>query len=481
MHLPSFRSPIAIAALLLLPTAAHAEYPTGVYLGLHGGAGLPLRPWDLGGGVANPDGLQADGVRPSMDVRGLVGARVGYQIIPRLGVELGASYTGMPSTAGGANTTFLYDLDAFFHFTNTDWAPYVLLGVGGYHALEGGDLGSDFDPTGKLGLGLRGLMLPWLALRVEARDIVTDGFDDSGANNLEFRLGLDLFPGSLKPKDSDEDGIPDEDDTCPTVAGVKSANGCPDSDGDSVTDASDNCADTPGEVKLQGCVDSDKDGIIDPQDQCPMEPGRDENGGCPDSDRDGVLDKDDACPDVSGKKELAGCPDADSDGIVDADDACPQDAGPRRTNGCPDRDKDGVTDTLDKCPDVPGLVDYEGCVPEAMKKFTGAIKGINFETGSARILSNSYALLDKAVAVMNEFPDVKLRIEGHTDDVGNDTFNLELSQDRADSVMAYLVAKAIDPSRLTAGGFGETRPVGDNKSSKGRSANRRIEFVLVTE
>lgn len=480
MHLSSFRAPVVMAALLLLPTAARAEYPTGVYLGLHGGAGLPLRAWDFGGGIEN-EGLLLDGIQPAPGVHGLGGVRVGYQIIPRLGVELGGSYLGMMSSAGGANTAFQYDFDAFFHITNTDWAPYVLLGVSAYHALDGGDLGSDFDPAGRLGVGLRGLVLPWLAFRVEASDLVTDGYDTIGGNNLDFRLGVDVFPGSMKPKDGDEDGIADDDDVCPTVAGVESAKGCPDRDGDSVVDTTDLCPTTPGEARLQGCVDTDKDGITDPQDQCPTEPGRDENGGCPDNDRDGVLDKDDACPDVAGKKELAGCPDADSDGIVDADDACPQEAGPRRTNGCPDRDKDGVTDATDQCPDVPGLVDHAGCVPTAVKKYTGVIKGINFETGSARILPSSYALLDKAVAVMNEFPEMKLRIEGHTDDVGDDNFNLGLSQDRADSVMAYLVSKRIEPARLTAGGFGETRPVGDNTSAKGRSANRRIEFVLDTE
>lgn len=480
MHLSSLRAPAALLTLLLTPTVARAEYPTGLYLGLHGGANLPLRPWDFGGGIEN-DGLQPDGIQPALGVHGLGGVRVGYQIVPRLGVELGGSYMGMLSTEGGANPTFAYDLDAFFHFTNTDWAPYVLLGVGGYHALEGGDLGSDFDPTGTLGLGLRGLVLPWLAFKIEARDVVTDGYDSLGANNLEFRLGVDLFPGSFKPKDTDEDGIPDEEDTCPVEAGVKSAGGCPDRDGDSVADARDTCPDTPGEVKLEGCVDTDKDGLTDQIDECPTEPGRQEDGGCPDSDRDGILDQDDACPEMAGKKTLAGCPDADSDGIVNAEDACPQEAGPRRTNGCPDGDRDGVPDSADQCPDITGLMDYNGCVPEAVKRYTGPVKGINFETGSATILPSSFPLLDKAVAVMIEFPYVKLRIEGHTDDVGDDSFNLDLSQDRADAVVAYLVSKQMDSSRLTGGGFGETRPMGDNKTSKGRAANRRIEFVLVTE
>lgn len=476
-HLP-FRTPVVIAALLLFPTAAHAEYPTGAYLGLHGGADLPLRPWDLNERETN---LGLDNPQPARALHGLIGARLGYQIIPRLGVEGGFSYLGLDSTEGGANTGLMYDLDLFFHLTNSDWAPYVLAGFGGYHSLAGGDLGEDIDPAGKIGVGLRGLVTPWLAAKAEVRDVMSDGYDNFGSNNLQFRLGVDIFPTAMKPKDTDEDGIPDKNDVCPTVVGVESAAGCPDRDADTVTDTSDICPDIPGEVALQGCLDGDKDGIYDTQDDCPTEAGTSENGGCPDKDEDGVLDKNDACPDVPGKKELAGCPDGDNDGIVDSEDACPADAGPRRTNGCPDRDNDGVTDAIDECPDIPGLVDFKGCIPEAVKKYTGAIKGINFETGSAKILPSSYKLLDKAVAVMVEYKDVKLRIEGHTDNVGDDAFNLELSQDRADSVVAYLVSKQIEPGRLAGGGYGETRPVADNKTSKGRSANRRIEFVLVTE
>jgi outer membrane protein OmpA-like peptidoglycan-associated protein len=72
---------------------------------------------------------------------------------------------------------------------------------------------------------------------------------------------------------------------------------------------------------------------------------------------------------------------------------------------------------------------------------------------------------------------MRLRIEGHTDDVGADEFNQKLSQDRADSVRTYLVGKGIAEDRLEAVGYGETKPVQDNKTSAGRAANRRTEFT----
>jgi outer membrane protein OmpA-like peptidoglycan-associated protein len=117
-------------------------------------------------------------------------------------------------------------------------------------------------------------------------------------------------------------------------------------------------------------------------------------------------------------------------------------------------------------------------MPAAAAKFSGAIKGINFATGSAKIMKNSFKLLDEAAKLLEEYPSMKLRIEGHTDNVGKADKNQKLSEDRAESVRDYLQKKGIAGDRLEAKGFGDTKPVQDNKTPKGRAANRRIEFHI---
>jgi OOP family OmpA-OmpF porin len=232
-----------------------------------------------------------------------------------------------------------------------------------------------------------------------------------------------------------------------------------------------------------GPKDSDGDGIPDDQDKCPNEP----------EDKDGFQD-DDGCPD----------PDNDGDGVPDAQDKCPMQAedkdGFQDDDGCPDpdNDNDGVLDAQDKCPDQPetknGYQDDDGCpdeVPAKVKQFTGAIAGINFKVNSADLLPASNKTLDKAVAVLKEFPDLKMEIQGHTDDQplkkgGKFEDNQALSQARAETVANYFIKAGIDQSRITAKGYGDTIPVEDPKGLKGgklnaaRAKNRRVEFKLVS-
>ena len=150
-------------------------------------------------------------------------------------------------------------------------------------------------------------------------------------------------------------------------------------------------------------------------------------------------------------------------------------------NGCPDKDSDGdgVVDRLDKCPDKAGPKENDGCpLPEAIKKFTGTIEGITFAVNSAKILPKSFKVLDAAVKVLKEHEKLPLTIEGHTSSEGNRATNMELSKARAEAVKAYLVKKGIAERRLNAVGYGPDKPVADNKTKKGKAANRRIEFKM---
>ncbi len=231
-------------------------------------------------------------------------------------------------------------------------------------------------------------------------------------------------------------------------------------------------------------VDTDGDGIADKKDACPMVAGKTEFMGCPDTDGDGIIDSDDACPNVKGMMTHKGCPDTDGDGVVDSEDACPNKKGAMSMSGCPDSDNDGVADSKDKCPTVKGTKSNSGC-PEvsqsALRVFKEALTGVHFETSKAVIKTSSYGILDKVVMVMKENPAYQLSIEGHTDSQGADASNMTLSDKRATAVMNYLSRKGVSTSRMSARGFGETRPIADNSTKEGRAQNRRVEFTVSFE
>ena len=242
--------------------------------------------------------------------------------------------------------------------------------------------------------------------------------------------------------------------------------------------------------------DADGDGIKDELDKCPDEPEDKDNfedeDGCPelDNDKDGIYDSQDKCPndpeDKDGFEDTDGCPDPDNDkdGILDRDDKCPLQPGPKENQGCPDsdKDKDTVVDRLDKCPDDPGPPSNAGC-PE--KKYITITqekielkRQVQFATAKALINKDSFELLDEVVELLKKNPQIKLRIEGHTDTKGKPAKNLPLSRDRAKAVMDYLTKGGIDASRLSSEGYGQTCPIADNATEQGREKNRRTDFFL---
>ncbi|MEK7254058.1 MAG: OmpA family protein, partial [Bacteroidota bacterium] len=198
-------------------------------------------------------------------------------------------------------------------------------------------------------------------------------------------------------------------------------------------------------------------------------------------DRDGITDDKDACPNDPGTAEHAGCPDSDNDGITDNEDACPRQAGMKKFKGCPDSDNDGVDDTKDKCPLLAGLVANDGCPeikPEDKATLEAAMRNVQFQIGSDKLLPKSFQVLNQVVELMTRYPGYKLAIDGYTDNVGNDFANQQLSEGRAKTCYDYLVSKGINKSLLTYKGHGESRPIADNSTSTGRQRNRRVEFTL---
>lgn len=262
-----------------------------------------------------------------------------------------------------------------------------------------------------------------------------------------------------------------------------------DSDEDGVPDGRDKCVNTPkGEVVTPfGCpMDADFDGVFDYEDACVDVVGPRENYGCPweDKDNDGVLDNVDKCPTVAGIARYEGCPDTDKDGLPDYEDRCPQDRGPRVNNGCPygDRDSDGVADNLDLCPDVFGVAHNRGCPeekPEVQEVLKKAFDNLLFETGKDVIMASSFPSLNELAAVMQKYPNAKLFLEGHTDDVGDDMSNQLLSENRAKAVKNYLIERGVSEDRLSSAGFGETMPKATNDTDEGRQLNRRVEMNIV--
>ncbi len=282
------------------------------------------------------------------------------------------------------------------------------------------------------------------------------------------------FGGQMAADDRDGDGIPDDSDKCPGEAedkdGFEDEDGCPD-------------------------ADNDGDGVLDPDDECPDVAGVADNRGCPDDDvdRDGIKNADDQCPDEAedkdGFEDGDGCPDADNDGdgILDEADKCPDEAedkdGFEDEDGCPDTDNDGdgKLDADDKCPNEPAPTTEDGC-PALVRVVGDQIKilqKVYFATNKSKILDRSFPVLDEVAQVILFKKNIKVRVEGHTDNKGKEKKNLKLSNDRAESVKAYLVSKGVAEDRLVAEGKGQSVPIADNGTEEGRGENRRVEFHII--
>ncbi len=331
-----------------------------------------------------------------------------------------------------------------------------------------------------------------------------------GYGSPDFRVFAGYTYTPIGDDDPDGDGLRGEDDQCPDdpedFDGFEDEDGCPDRD-------------------------NDKDGILDSRDKCPLDPedidGFEDQDGCPEPDNDGdricdpwvsqqgleakcegVCTGNDQCPkdpeDFDGFQDEDGCPEADNDndGICDpwvgekgmearyestckGSDQCPLEPedrdGWQDEDGCPDPDNDGdgILDVDDNCPD-----DAEDmCRARVVGRCEIQILDqVFFKYDRDEIDERkSTPILEAVAEILAKNDWIKLiEVQGHTDSDGPDDYNLDLSQRRSEQVRKFLVEKGgIDGARLTAKGYGETKPLESNKTPAGRAKNRRVQFFIL--
>ncbi len=379
------------------------------------------------------------------------------------------------------------------------------LWVDAHATLNSGGYGVGFD----VGVGAEFSLVEGLSVGPLAKFMYVGKRADELTPHMLLMFGLSFTIGAPQTTpadvDYDNDGVKGDNDKCvdepEDMDGFEDGDGCPDKDNDKdeIPDDEDACRDQAedkdGVADTDGCpeTDADGDGVLDADDKCPEVKGSAVAGGCVDGDSDGdtVPDSIDACPQVKGEVANKGCPDTDKDGdsVVDRLDACVDVAGPVENKGCPyaDTDKDGVVDAFDNCVNEPGTAENQGC-PASQKQLIAITAGkielkdkVYFDTGKATIQARSNALLDQISRVLDSHRELTLvQVEGHTDNTGSADTNRALSASRAQAVVDYLVKKGTEASRLKAVGFGPDRPSADNATAKGRDANRRVEFTVLS-
>ena len=317
-----------------------------------------------------------------------------------------------------------------------------------------------------------------LGFRLDGRGI---SYDQTGGIGRDTRVSDFIISASVtafwmgRPRDSDEDGVPDKNDKSPNTprGAVVDATGTPlDTDKDGVYDGLDKSTATPlgAKVDVNGvAIDSDADGVPDGIDRC-------------DSTVVGVVVDATGCGvDTDGDKVFDGidkCPDTPAGAVVDS-------------GGCPlDADGDGVPDGIDTCPFTPTgtAVNAGGCtiVPSTFERqmideWMIRLTDLEFPPDSAVLRPQAIARLDSVGVVLLQWPMVKVEIGVHVDDIPEPGFRIPLSQMRARAVLQYLFRTypKLNPKNYWITGYGDTDPLVKNTSSANRAINRRVDFRVM--
>jgi outer membrane protein OmpA-like peptidoglycan-associated protein len=454
-----------------------------------------------------------------------IGGYLGVYFVRNLALEAEGSYLTthdtLTETTSVSSTPFRARL--VYNIPLGKNASAFQIGAGYVYDIYGKDTRAVYTPPladnpkshGVTGLGgFRFGFTPFLALRLSATvDYVPSPkqtvFGSVTPLDKYVNWGLQGGLSLVLNNDSDRDHVKDAHDKCPGTPKGEQAdeNGCSasqrDTDKDGVKDNLDKCPNTAAGQKVDaaGCspsqLDEDADGVGNATDKCPGTPKGEQVDamGCSasqrDADGDGVKDSVDKCPNTPKGEavDAEGCSesqlDADSDGVPDKVDQCPNTppGEPVDSRGCSrDSDADGVPDGRDKCPNTPNgqAVDENGCpvLFEGGKKSV-TLLGVNFETGKSTLTETSKGVLKDVATSLAARPDVRVEVQGHTDNTGSRAANQRISKARAVAVEKFLEANGVSPAQLTAKGYGPGKPIASNKTKDGRASNRRVDLVRI--
>ncbi len=375
-----------------------------------------------------------------LDPGPLLSWRAAYLPIEVFGAEVEIDVVRMTGEGDAVATVVAPRLHAIVQLPRR-LTPFAVAGAGVLGSASE-ELGDDADPMIYAGIGAKYYWRDRVSLRADARVVRSSRAEEAdegqGTNHYQVSVGVAWTFGGAAPapvvvpaiaRDTDGDGITDDQDACPDDAETK--NGVRDDDG---------CPETPEVAALPPLP----------------KPAKPEN-----EDGDIVVGGDDLCPQEA----------EDADGFEDGD-GCPE----------PDNDRDGILDAEDKCPneaETPNAIDDEDGCPDEGEPTVVLASEIRFEVNDHTLDGPSTIALDRVAALLVANPRItKVRIEGHSDDQGSHTDNILLSTRRANRVREYLVEKGVAEERLEAHGFGPKRPVASNATEAGRAKNRRVEIAI---
>ena len=344
-----------------------------------------------------------------------------------------------------------YNFPSESKFLGVDTNPYLYAGYGlsnfGESDISLASKNTSYGPS--FGAGIDFQISKNIALNT---GINYKALDEKNAySNLQHVVGIKFNFGK---GDSDGDGVPDKKDQCPDLPGLSELGGCPDSDGDGISDLVDQCPNKPGLNSMRGCPDTDGDGFSDLSDPCPNNAGI--NGEpCPDSDGDGLNDNTDNCPNEAGPESNGGCKlvDVDNDGIPNIDDSCPNEAGEKRLNGCPK-------------------------MPISLSIFLNSYSDYSFDFDSYELSQVQISNISDLSKILIKYDYIKLNIDGHASSEGESEYNMQLSQNRSNSVKNTLINNGVKDSRLKTRAYGESMPSYPDFPLSERKKNRRVKISV---